>query len=142
MISKTSEFYTKFYLQNGVLTKVDRASMMAGIEVRSPFLDNEIVSFAQKLPSKYKYNKGVTKYILKKTMMNILPKFTLNQSKKGFGTPLASWFKKNKILLNNYTNADISVAKRLYNQHKLGYKDNKIFLWAWEVMQNHFKYLK
>jgi asparagine synthase (glutamine-hydrolysing) len=142
MISKTSEFYTKFYLQNGVLTKVDRASMMAGIEVRSPFLDNEIVSFAQKLPSKYKYNKGVTKYILKKTMMNILPKFTLKQSKKGFGTPLASWFKKNKILLNNYTNADIHVTKRLYNEHKLGYKDNKIFLWAWEVMQNHFKYLK
>ncbi len=66
-------FYTKLYLQDDILVKVDRASMLNSLEVRSPYLDIEIVDFARRLPNHFKYRRGTTKYILKKALESVLP---------------------------------------------------------------------
>ena len=50
LVDRTLQFYTELYLQDGILAKVDRASMMHGLEVRSPFLDLEVADFARRLP--------------------------------------------------------------------------------------------
>ncbi len=83
----------RFYLQDNMLVKIDRATMAASLEGRVPFLDHEVVEFATKLPSNLKLNGLITKYILKKTMKHHLPDAIINRKKKGFGIPVAKWFK-------------------------------------------------
>jgi asparagine synthase (glutamine-hydrolysing) len=139
MISKTSEFYTRFYLQDGILTKMDRASMMVGLETRSPFLDNEVVAFAQRLPHKLKYKNGNTKYILKKAMKGILPEDILRQTKKGFGIPLTKWIKTWPIQCSDNRSYNSEFVRRLAFEHKNGIRDNRLFLWSWIVLHNNNK---
>ena len=61
IVDRTLEFYTKLYFQNDILVKLDRASMMNSLEVRSPYLDVDLVDFVRRIPSDYKYRKGQTK---------------------------------------------------------------------------------
>ncbi len=83
----------RFYLQDGVLVKVDRASMANGLEVRVPFLDSDIVSFARALAPERKLAGRDFKHLLKQYARGRLPAAVLQRPKKGFGTPLGRWFR-------------------------------------------------
>ena len=83
----------KGYLAEGVLQKVDRASMACSLEVRVPLLDRRVVEVAALLPPRMKLKRFRTKHILKKTMRSRLPTAVLDRPKKGFGVPLARWFR-------------------------------------------------
>ena len=87
--------YTDFkvVLEGDMLTKVDRASMLASLETRVPLLHKEVVELAAKIPSKYKINTKNTKIIFKDTFRDLIPKELFNASKKGFGVPIGEWFK-------------------------------------------------
>src|SRR6185503_17147295 len=93
IVDKTLEFYTRMYLQDDILTKTDRASMLVSLEVRAPFLDNDVVEFARTLPHRYKYRHGQTKFMLKKALAGILPAEILRRPKQGFGVPIAKWLR-------------------------------------------------
>ena len=67
--------------------------MANGVEVRVPFLDNDLVSFALSLPSELKVKNGVKKYLLKKALEGTLPDEVLYGPKKGFGVPYQNWLK-------------------------------------------------
>lgn len=84
------DWYT--YLQE-LLTKQDRMSMSASIESRVPFLDNEVINFANSLPIDSKLNDKVGKDILRKAAEDILPKEVINRKKIGFTVPLDEWFR-------------------------------------------------
>lgn len=86
--------YQRTYLMDSILTKVDRASMLNGLEVRAPFLDFRIIDFLNSLPYQYKLKHLTTKYILKKMMKHKLPNDIVHRAKKGFGFPLAKWLRK------------------------------------------------
>lgn len=90
--SKIGAFYQRFYMQERILVKVDRASMLAALEVRAPFLDWRVVDFVNQLPLNYKLRGLTTKYLLKQLMKNRLPQDIINRPKKGFALPLAEWF--------------------------------------------------
>jgi asparagine synthase (glutamine-hydrolysing) len=137
LVARSIEYYGQFYLQNGVLTKVDRASMMVGLEVRAPFLDNDVVELASKLPSNLKFRLGKTKYILKKAMKGILPDEVLARPKKGFGIPLTTWLKTWPI--DNYSASicDPGFVQKLMIEHQSGRRDNRLSLWAWMVLKVH-----
>lgn len=137
LIDKTSEFYAKFYLQDGVLSKVDRASMLVGLEARSPFLDNNVVDFAMRLPSNLKYKNGISKYILKKAMNGLLPDNLLKRQKKGFGVPMTAWLKSWPIAYSNNFELNESFIARMLTEHKCGDRDNRLFLWNLVVLQSH-----
>ena len=83
----------KGYLGEGVLTKVDRASMACSLEVRVPFLDRRVVELAASLPPQLKLRRLTTKYILKQALAGVVPRETLRRRKKGFGVPLGRWFR-------------------------------------------------
>jgi asparagine synthase (glutamine-hydrolysing) len=83
----------KGYLAEGVLQKVDRASMACSLEVRVPLLDRRVVEVAALLPPAMKLRRFRTKHILKKTMRRRVPAAVLARPKKGFGVPLARWFR-------------------------------------------------
>lgn len=86
--------YARLYLLDGVLVKVDRASMSVGLEVRSPFLDEEMVSFAFSLPPGLSLRRGNTKFLLRRALENRIPKVITRRPKKGFGVPLAKWLRE------------------------------------------------
>jgi asparagine synthase (glutamine-hydrolysing) len=81
------------YLPGSVLTKVDRASMAHGLEVRPPLLDNEVIGWAFSLPSSLKLRRGKTKFLLKRAAAGHLPDRIINRPKKGFGIPLRAWLR-------------------------------------------------
>lgn len=81
------------YLPDDLLVKVDRASMAHSLEVRSPFLDHELVEFAASVPSKYKWRGGSKKWLLKRAFADRLPDEIISRSKQGFGVPLDEWFR-------------------------------------------------
>jgi asparagine synthase (glutamine-hydrolysing) len=81
------------YLPEDLLVKVDIASMANSLEARSPFLDHNVMEFAASLPSDLKLRGMETKYLLKHTLSEILPKEILQRRKMGFGVPLDVWFR-------------------------------------------------
>ena len=83
----------KGYLGEGVLTKVDRASMACSLEVRVPLLDRRVVELAASLPMRLKLRGFTTKYALKRAVRDVLPKEVLGRPKKGFSVPLGRWFR-------------------------------------------------
>lgn len=81
----------RFFLTDHNLIYTDKMSMAAGVEVRVPFLDLDLVDFASNIPAYYKQRRGEAKWILKKAMEDYLPTSVIYRPKTGFGVPLRSW---------------------------------------------------
>jgi asparagine synthase (glutamine-hydrolysing) len=131
LVDRTMQFYTKLYMQDDILTKVDRASMMHSLEVRAPFLDIELVDFVRRIPWRYKLRGGQTKYLLKKALEPLLPNDILYRSKKGFGVPIGSWLQSGAVTLPAIRSSEIDsgfVGARL-SAHRRGASDERAFLW-------------
>jgi len=78
-------------LPDQVLTFVDRLSMAHSLEVRSAFLDTEVVEYAASLPGSLKIRNGETKYILKQAAARYFPQEMVRRPKEGFLMPIAQW---------------------------------------------------
>ena len=83
----------RFFLADHNLNYTDKMSMAAGVEVRVPFLDLDLVDFAAHLPNKFKQRGSVGKWVLKKAMEPYLPEEVIYRPKTGFGAPLRTWMK-------------------------------------------------
>jgi len=77
------------YLQDDLLTKVDRASMAASLEVRAPFLHHPLVEYVMTLPARYKIRGATTKHLLKRAMSDRLTGEITGRRKRGFNIPMA-----------------------------------------------------
>jgi len=138
--------YKKLYMAEDVLTKVDRASMAASLETRSPFLDHELVEFVARLPYEMKLKGFKMKYLLKKAMAPELPAGIANRPKKGFGIPVAKWFKGplKKTLLETLSVDRIrkeglfkpAEVLKLVKDHVEGRADNRKKLWTLFMFEN------
>ena len=129
------------YLPDCLMTKMDIASMANSLEARSPFLDHKVIEFAWSLPGSLKL-KGLsgTKWILKETFKEMLPKEIYKRGKMGFGIPLGPWFRgelkdywagvclSEKALGRGYFNRDRLF--RLWDEHQRGARDHGYRLWA------------
>jgi asparagine synthase (glutamine-hydrolysing) len=132
LVDKTLQFYTKLYLQDDILVKADRASMMNSLEVRAPFLDIELVDFVRKIPNTYKYRNGRTKYILKKALEPVLPREILYRSKKGFGVPIGRWFQEGSLSLDGngaFPRLHEPTIAKIAEDHRACREDHRAFLW-------------
>jgi asparagine synthase (glutamine-hydrolysing) len=138
LLDRTLEFYTRFYLQDDVLTKVDRATMMCSLESRAVFLDNDVVAFAERLPARFKFHRGRRKVLLRKAMEGVLPAEVLRRGKKGFGIPTASWLRQGLGAPAAKLPAGIrgDMAARRFAEHRSGRADHRLFLWAWIAMSH------
>jgi asparagine synthase (glutamine-hydrolysing) len=81
------------YLPGDILRKVDQASMAHGLEVRSPFMDHELVEYALSIPSDWKVTLSNSKLLLKQLLTKDMPEDFVNRPKQGFGVPVADWLR-------------------------------------------------
>ncbi len=138
-VDRTIQFYVRLYLQDDILVKTDRASMMHGLEARCPFLDIDVVDFVRRIPSSYKLRRGVTKYILKEAVRGLIPDRVIDRPKKGFGIPLGNWFKTGALGLTSSAvpkEMDWSWINRRLADHRDGKRDDRGMLWCAWLLQN------
>ncbi len=104
------------YLPYDLLVKVDITSMANSLEARSPFLDQEVMEFAARLPVDLKLKGKQAKYLLKRAFPEMLPAENIERRKMGFGVPVGEWFRSS--LRSLLTDALLSeqAAKRFYFQ--------------------------
>jgi asparagine synthase (glutamine-hydrolysing) len=82
------------YLVDDLLVKADRMSMAHGLELRSPFLDTELVELALRLRPAQKVRGMSLKRVLRAAVGDLLPEEILRRGKRGFGVPLDRWFRE------------------------------------------------
>ncbi len=127
------------YMQNDILTKVDRASMSVSLETRLPFLDNDVYEYAWSLPLEFKMHNGLTKYPLRKIISNYVPNEIMNRPKAGFGVPIHNWLRNelkdwaedllSEESLNKTGQFKNSVIRDIWAAHKSGKKNEQYALW-------------
>lgn len=100
----------KMYMQNDILTKVDRSTMSVSLEGREPFLDHRIIEFVSQLPSKFKFG-DTPKKILKDIVYDYLPKELMNRPKLGFEIPVLKWLKNDLSYLVDEYLSESSIAQ-------------------------------
>ncbi|MFQ3675904.1 MAG: asparagine synthase (glutamine-hydrolyzing) [Endomicrobiia bacterium] len=135
----------KTYLPSDLLVKMDIASMANSLEARSPFLDYKLLEFTAKLPSHWKIRGLKTKYILRETFKNFLPKEILSRPKQGFGLPIGKWLRED---LKSYVEEilfspsamkreyfDMSKIKLLTEEHFSGKQDHGYKIFALIVLE-------
>ncbi len=138
LVDKTLQFYANLYLQDNIMVKVDRCSMMSSLEVRSPFLDCDLVDFVRRIPNNYKLRNGTTKYILKKALESVLPNGVLYRKKKGFGSPIGAWFKNGELALSGLSSIHLinhQFLQAKHVAHRTGQSDERALLWNVLLLQ-------
>jgi asparagine synthase (glutamine-hydrolysing) len=127
------------YLVDDLLVKMDRMSMAHGLEVRSPFLDTELLEFAARLAPTLKVRGFSLKRVLKRAIADLLPDDILRRPKRGFGVPLDRWFRQD---LGSYTASMLGQGAsvrthlngdeldRLLAEHRAGARNHGLALWA------------
>lgn len=125
-----------FNLPNDMLKKVDYAAMIHGLEVRSPFLDSQLVHWALALPDSYRLSGGVRKRILRDAFADMLPQRVMTRGKMGFLLPIRQWFRNGQLrseleaLLDGQTRFDRVSARKLIADHAAGGADHSVLLWS------------
>lgn len=140
-------------LPDELLMYADKLSMAHGLEVRVPYLDKEVVEYAEQLPANLKIRLGKRKWLHGKVCATFLPKEILQRKKRGFAVNVVDeWFRhsfggkmekmflSNDSLMNNYLNLD--KVKELYDTHRSGKSDNHKILFSLVVFENWLRSLQ
>lgn len=111
----------KMVLQNDMLTKVDMMSMANSLEVRTPFLDFELVNFIFSLPSEYKISGEGRKRILRDTYRDMLPAELYSRKKHGFEVPLLKWFRNElkSVIFDDLLNKEFVRQQGLFDSNEI-----------------------
>jgi asparagine synthase (glutamine-hydrolysing) len=122
-----------------LLMKQDQMSMAASIESRVPFLDHELVEFAATIPAELKIRGRIQKYVLKKSVEDLLPSRIIHRKKMGFPTPIREWLIREQArrFYPSLTNRsgflasilNIDHVGRLIDRHLDGSVDNTSPIW-------------
>jgi asparagine synthase (glutamine-hydrolysing) len=81
-------------LPDDLLMLTDKMSMAVSLECRVPLLDHHLVELAAAMPSAIKVRHGRLKHVMKESLSDLLPDEILNRKKRGFGTPMGAWLRK------------------------------------------------
>ncbi len=129
------------YLPGDLLCKVDIASMMFSLEVRSPFMDHELIDFVTRLPRHYRVDLRQRKRLLRAAVADLLPPEISQRAKRGFGVPLSTWLRGELAGLVRETVLwqkdwdqdgffDNRTLRRLAEEHLNGSQDHSFRLWS------------
>ena len=124
----------------------DKLSMAHGLEVRVPFLDREIVEYAERLPASFKVRYGQRKWLHRRVCEGFLPPAILNRKKRGFAVNVVDdWFQGSlsshldgylldrQSLMFEFLRPD--AVGRLLEEHRTGQRDNHKMLFSLVVFE-------
>lgn len=137
LLSKTLGFFTTIYLQNDILTKADRASMLVSLESRAVFLDPDLVDFCRRLPNRWKFRNGVRKYLLRRALKGMVPTEVLDRPKRGFSPPVSLWLRHLNAPVGGGTIPGMrdDAFERRWQRHRAGEADERLLLWTWLTLR-------
>ncbi len=149
IVSQALYFDAVSRLTSDMLVKVDRMSMANSLEVRSPLLDHELAALAARIPYSWNVRDGRGKRFLVDAIGDRLPPALLGLPKKGFGLPLAAWFRGplREFLRDHLSGAsfrDRGIASpafvdHLLDEHQSGRRDNNHWLWMLLMLELWFR---
>ncbi len=147
---KMSLFDMSYYLPDDIFTKVDRASMAFGLEVRVPLVDHRIVSKAFSMAESDRYKDGIGKWPLKQILKKYVPSDLFNRPKLGLGVPISSWLRGDlrewaedllqPVFKNQCRYLDKDILKETWLDHQSGKKDHAEKIWSvlmFKVWEDH-----
>ncbi len=132
------------YLPEDLLVKLDRSSMQHALEVRSPFMDTELVQFAAGLDAQQLLGRG-GKSLLRLAFAQDLPEGHFDRPKMGFAVPIGEWLRTDlREMLYDHVNAqdafsgqyfDRTFINRMISEHESGRRDHSQRLYALLVLE-------
>ena len=133
-------------LPDELLMYADKLSMAHGLEVRVPYLDKEMVEFAERLPARFKIRRGRRKWLHRRVCEAFLPRTILARKKRGFAVNVVDeWFHKSLdsrigryLLDERFVDVPISRTagrRRLLDEHRSGRNDNHKMLFSLVVFE-------
>lgn len=149
ILAEVVEFEATAKLAGDMLVKVDRMSMANSIEVRCPLLDHKLAEFARQIPAEWNMSNGKGKAFFLEALGDRLASENLSMPKRGFGVPLAKWFRQDARELLS----DILLSERfalrgvcepafvayLLEEHQTGRRDNYHLLWMLLMLELWFR---
>jgi asparagine synthase (glutamine-hydrolysing) len=140
------------YLPDDVLTKVDRASMAVGLEVRVPILDHRVVEALWALPTSLKIHDGSSKWLLREILYRHVPRKIFNRPKQGFSVPVTRWLRgplrdwaETQLSADRLTREgifDAATVRKLWSAHLSGRVDNSGVIWATLMFQAWHEHMR
>ncbi|MDW5289369.1 asparagine synthase (glutamine-hydrolyzing) [Formosa sp. PL04] len=137
-------------LEGGMLTKVDRTSMMNSLECRAPFLNKGLWEFTNSLPEEYLMKGWNKKHILKEAFRDQFPAEFLEKSKSGFGSPTGDWLRQSlRKELESYVEPKFLETQGIFNKdviiklvedHLESKKDSTFRVWSFYCFQKWYTY--
>ncbi|MFE7278034.1 asparagine synthase (glutamine-hydrolyzing) [Streptomyces sp. NPDC057623] len=128
------------FLRDVILTKTDRGGMRSALELRSPFLDLDLVEYGNALPTALKLRRFTGKYLLRRIAAGWLPPDIVRRTKLGFRAPLAALLRDElrPLLLDTLSASaldrggvfDAGAVRKLTDDHLAGRRDTSRKLWA------------
>lgn len=134
------------YLVGDILVKLDRATMAASLEARSPFLDHRVVEFAWRLPTALKVRNGQGKWILRQVLRRYLPEYLFERPKQGFNVPIGFWLRGplrewaqgllDMRRIRDDGLIDSRSVQACWQEHLTGQRDRSRYLWSVLMVQS------
>ncbi len=144
MLDRIQQYDLETSLAEGLLTKADRASMNSALELRAPFLDEDVMDFAASLPIVERVRRLQTKVFLKRYALRYLPREIVHRKKRGLSVPLSSWLRE--TVLYEWADAKLSsphlarvgvnqvAARNLLQEHTQRKADHARAIWTLSVL--------
>jgi asparagine synthase (glutamine-hydrolysing) len=130
---------THMFLPDGILLCNDKMSMAAGLELRVPFLDLELMRFVERIPARRRVRPRHPKRLHRRATQRLLPPEVTNRRKHGFATPYDDWLRASlgREVERRYASGsplaeliDPAAAARLVDEHRRGRADHKSILYC------------
>lgn len=137
-------------LRDGLLVKLDRATMLHGLETRAPFLDPEVVRLSRTLTGRESVGRATTKLALRRAARGLVAPWVLHRRKRGLSVPIAAWINGAlRQTIDDLLPADGPVVSgvlpalpiaQLLSEHRQGRRNHARALWALAILQLWHRY--